>query len=189
MTLKHLLLQSFFWGSLCMFSSCGGNLDKLEDIEVEDQAGVERAEDVIVYYSDSAIVRARIKAPVMLSYIDPKNPRREFPEGIDGDFYDVNAKPTSKVRARYAVQSDRDKNMLLKDSVQIWNKKQERLEAEELTWNEGQKSIYTSGRVKIFTPTRVIKGYHFRSDMEFTNWEIDSVTGEFAVNSLSEGGL
>ena len=43
MTYNRLIILSVLAVQMCLFYCCGNKLDKLEDIEVEDQAGVERA--------------------------------------------------------------------------------------------------------------------------------------------------
>jgi hypothetical protein len=39
------------------------------------------------------------------------------------------------------------------------------------------KTIYSDKFVKITTPTQVIEGYKLRSNLEFTDWKLDSVKG------------
>jgi hypothetical protein len=69
----------------------------------------------------------------------------------------------------------------------VSNYKNEKLETEELFWNERDGRIYSKKFVKVTTPSEIILGYGFSSNMEFTEWEIDSVSGIFQSGTLIEG--
>jgi LPS export ABC transporter protein LptC len=168
-------------------AACANSLEDLERIKVEERGNIERATDVEILYSDSAIVRLRIKAPYMRNLLDNQKPRREFPKGVWVDFFDANQQRTSQLTAKYAEYKEMEKIIELRDSIELWNYKNERLETEQLIWNEATSRIYTDKFVKITTPTQTIWGYGFSSNMEFTAWEMDSVSGTAKSNTLLDG--
>jgi LPS export ABC transporter protein LptC len=86
--------------------------------------------------------------------------------------------------AKYAEYAENEKIIVLRDSVVIRNYKNEQLETEELFWNERDSRIYSKKFVKVTTPQEIIHGYGFSSNMEFTEWEIDSVSGIFQSGTL-----
>lgn len=177
--MKHLFLLFFTVISLVL-SSCSNeqiSSNKLDSLQLEDKIGIERATGVELLYSDSSIVRVKVEAPVLLRDKDPLEPKQIFPDGIAADFFNENQIQTSKMIARYAEQFTKQQKIYLKDDVHIWNTKKEHLEAEELTWDEVEKTIYSDKFVKITTPTQIIRGYKLRSNLEFTDWKLDSVTG------------
>ncbi|MCP4440070.1 MAG: LPS export ABC transporter periplasmic protein LptC [Aureispira sp.] len=178
----------------CLFFtilSCGGsdvkNLDTLETSV--DIPGVERGVDVEILYSDSAIVRVSIKAPIMLNHRSKENPRREFPNGIDVDVFDENKQQTSKLISKHAEQSSAKRIIYLQDSVVFWNTKNEKLETDELIWNENEERIYSTKAVRVTTPSQIINGRGFRSNLDFTLWEIDSVSGIINSSNLTDGPI
>ncbi|MGB1039163.1 MAG: hypothetical protein ACPGYY_11005, partial [Bacteroidia bacterium] len=63
------------------FMSCSGDKTTLEDMselnKQRDSLTVEIAEDVNIVYTDSAMLRAKINAPVMKRYPDEEKPRLE----------------------------------------------------------------------------------------------------------------
>jgi LPS export ABC transporter protein LptC len=173
---------------LCLWA-CQNDLEDVARIELQSEAGIERAEDIEIYYSDSAIVRFKIKSPLMLYYMDIKNPRREFPKGITADFFDYNQQPSSQLSARYAIQTELNQKILLRDSVVIWNNKQERLETEELLCDERAQMIHSEKFVKIQTPTYTMFGYGLHYNLETTDWTLDKVSGTILTNKNGDTDL
>jgi LPS export ABC transporter protein LptC len=165
--------------------ACSGDQVKdLDNIELQDEVGIERAEGVELLYSDSAIVRVAIHAPVLLRYIARDTPKQIFPEGIDADFYSERHIQTSKMVANYAEQFQKERKVYLQDSVRIWNNKNELLETDELIWDEPSEQISSTKYVKITTPTQIIEGVGFKSNLEFTDWEIYRVHGQIEQKNM-----
>ena len=171
------------------FLACQNDLKDVARIQLQSEAGIERAQDIEIFYSDSAIVRFKIKSPLMLYYMDIKNPRREFPQGINADFYDHGQQPSSQLSARYAIQTELNQKILLRDSVVIWNNKQERLETQELVCDERARMIHSDKFVKIQTPTYTMFGYGLHYNLETTDWTLDKVSGTVLTNKNGDTGM
>lgn len=176
------ILYVFFFVFIVACSS--DQVKDLEDITLQDAVGIERAEGVELLYSDSAIVRVAIHAPVLLRYVARDTPKQIFPEGIDADFYNERHVQTSKMIANYAEQFQKEQKVYLEDSVRIWNNKNELLETDELTWDKPAKQISSTKYVKITTPTQIIEGVGFKSNLEFTDWEIYQVHGQIEQKNI-----
>lgn len=159
--------------------ACKGDL-KVLDYEVnEEQLSYEEAWDINMIYSDSAIVRVNILGPRMLRILDRADPRQEFPDGIKVVFYNENRKPQSTLTAKYAVRFDKKNEILIRDSVVWQSQNGERLETEELIWEEQKERVYSHRFVKITKPDEIIYGYGFEANQDFTEWTINAVEGEF----------
>ncbi len=166
--------------------ACSNRTEDVEKLKLKAEANVESAKDVDILYSDSAVVRMRIKSPLMQNRQDKDNPTRVFPNGVWVDFFDVSKSPTSHLTAKYAEYSEKLKIITLRDSIVVNNYKNEKLETEELFWSERDGRIYSKKFVRVTTASEIIHGYGFSSNMEFTEWEIDSVSGVFQSGSLIE---
>lgn len=169
--------------------ACSGDqveVDNLDDVRLEDPVGVERAKGVELRYSDSAIVRVIIKAPTLLRYIARDTPKQTFPDGIDADFYNEYQQQTSKLVADYAEQFQREQRVYLRDNVQLWNNEGEMLEAKELIWDKLGERISSTDSVCIVTPTQIIYGVGFTSNLDFTEREIYQVTGMVEQETMVE---
>jgi LPS export ABC transporter protein LptC len=145
---------------------------------------LERAANVVLLYSDSAVIRLRLKAPELLYYNDPNKPRRVFPKGITVDFYDANREPSSKMVGKKAVQDLALGKVTITDSVQVWNTQGERLETDELVWDENKQMLSSAKAVTITRPNEVITGVGFVSNQRFTNWEIKQVKGRVLSDNI-----
>lgn len=186
-SIKSNFFQLYFpliWIIISLSCSCSNDLKDIEKIKLMEQPNVEQAKNVEILYSDSAVLRMRIIASEMRNIVDAKEPKREFPKGVHVDFFNENKGKSSELSANYAEYMEKKKEIILRDSVVIWNFRNEQMETEELIWKERTNEIYSKKFVKITTPTEIIEGYGFSSDMEFTNWEIDSVSGIFESNSF-----
>jgi hypothetical protein len=65
----------------------------------------------------------------------------------------------------------------------VWKShKQEKLESEELIWEEEERRIYSNKFVKITKPDEVIYGVGFETNQEFTRWKINAPEGEILVD-------
>jgi LPS export ABC transporter protein LptC len=183
--MREIQSLSFFLFLLTLVSSaCSNSEAELNRFREDQQAGVERAEEVEMLYSDSAIVRTRIQAPLMLQYNEAENPRRIFPKGVVVDIYDERKQPNSKITARYAEYLNQQKKVFLRDSVKVWNNQGERLETQELIWSEIDSSISSTKFVRITTPNEEITGYGFHSNTSFSNWRISKVSGVVQKKSV-----
>lgn len=174
----------FSWLAIVFVAGCENDLKEVKRLSYQGKTGIERADTIEILYSDSAVVRVRILAPLMFIHLGIENPHREFPNGIHVDFFDRYKQPTSFLTAKKAYHYEKQGRVDLKDSVCVWNTKQERLETSELFWDERAERIYSNKNVKISTPTETIYGKGFRSNVDFTDWQIDSVSGIIRADKL-----
>lgn len=167
--------------------ACSGDAVKdLINVPLQDPVGIERATNVELRYSDSAIVRVIINAPTLLRYIARDTPKQTFPDGIEADFYNEYQQQTSKLVADYAEQFQREQRVYLRRNVRLWNNEGERLEAKELIWDKLGERISSTDSISIFTPTQIIHGVGFISNLDFTEREIYQVTGMMEQNTMVE---
>lgn len=172
---------------LAILPACSGDAVKdLVNVPLQDPVGVERATNVELRYSDSAIVRVIINAPTLLRYIARDTPKQTFPDGIEADFYNEYQQQTSKLVADYAEQFQREQRVYLRKNVRLWNNEGEMLEAKELIWDKLGERISSTDSISIFTPTQIIHGVGFTSNLDFTEREIYQVTGMMEQNTMVE---
>ena len=134
----------------------------------------EVATNVEILYSDTAIVQVRILSPTMKRYTIKGESYDEFTDGLKVEFLDDNKRVSSWLVADYALRKDREKKIYVEKNVVLYNKQNDKLETDELVWDEGNKEVYTSRPVKISQPSKgdTSFGYGFKADQEFTRFEI-----------------
>lgn len=175
----------FFIGITGIFAACSNNSIEEENITIADTR-YEIADSVEILYSDSAVVRVRIKAPLLYNYNDKKNPRREFPKGILVEFFDENKNIQSRLTAKSAVQYEKLNKFIVEDSVVVKSVRNEMMETEGLIWDESNQKVHTDRFITITTATEVIKGYGFESDYNFQNWELKKVSGRLKADRVNQ---
>ena len=163
------------------FMACGTD-QTVEDISErtarKDSLSVEVAKVVTVTYTDSAELRAEIKAPVMKRYVDKENPRMEMPAGVHATFYDENGDTTSQLDAKYAMQYEKDDRIEIRDSVRVLNKKDEEIKTDELIWDKKKRRVTSDKPVRVrIRNEKIILAEGFESDEDFLNYKFTKVTG------------
>ncbi|MCC6462831.1 MAG: LPS export ABC transporter periplasmic protein LptC [Saprospiraceae bacterium] len=152
----------------------------------KEDTNVEVAHDVEILYSDSAVVRVRITAPTLLYYVDRDNPRQEFPDGIKVEFLTPTLEVRSVLTAKTAVRQDNSSLVTARDSVVLQTVEQEKLETEELIWNEKTEKVYTEKFVKVTKPGELIYGFGLEANQDFSFWKITVPKGTIKSQQLNQ---
>jgi LPS export ABC transporter protein LptC len=138
--------------------------------------GVDReiAEDVEIFYSDSAVVRIKITAPKLVRYLNKNQPNEEFPEGLVVEFYNVHKQPYSWLKADYGMRDVLKKQIITRKNVLMYNRKNEKILTSELIWDETEEILFTEKFVKIIQPATqdTTTGFGFETNQEFSRFEI-----------------
>jgi len=162
---------------LLLLMACKNDLAEIEALAESYSTQVETAKEVEILYSDSAMVRVRITGPTMLYHLDRSSPHQEFTDGVNVDFFDAEGNITSQLTAQYGVRYENRGEVIVRDSV-VWNSTEgEKLETEELIWNENRSKIYTKKFVVITRPDEIVYGHGFEADQDFSYSRINAIEG------------
>ena len=135
------------------------------------------AENIITLFTDSAELKVKLQAPVQWEL---QNKDREFPEGMQVDFYDDDTTHTSKLTANYGYYIDEAKTYKATGDVVIINdEKGEKLNTEELFWEPEKEIIYTDKFVRIQTKDEILEGIGLEAKEDFSSYKIKKPTGQF----------
>lgn len=143
---------------------------------------IETGTDVEIHYSDNGITRIVAKGKTVTRHLTQK-PYLEFSNGIELLFYNNNGAAESKMTARYATVVENSNEMTARDSVVVINEKGERLDTDELIWDEQKKIIYSNSFVKITTADEIILGKGMTANQNFTDYVVKSISGTIKVNA------
>lgn len=177
---------SFLFIFSFLLSSCQNDLAEIQRFIKQEETNYEIISDFKTLYSDSAVVKVKIEGPTMLRYLDKDRPRQEFPDGMKVEFFTPNKRVTSRLTAKYGLRLEKDKQIIMRDSV-VWESlNKEILETTELIWDEKEERVFTNKFVVIRRPGEIITGYGFESNQDFTYSKIKSVTGQFASDKLKK---
>lgn len=142
----------------------------------------DKAEDVTILYSDNGHVKMKLYAKEFVKNDVAKPPYTEMRKGLKVEFFDDSMKVESTLNARYARYYEKQNNILIRDSIVVVNKKGEKLNTEELVWNQSAKKLFTEKFVKITTPTQVMYGDGLEANEDFTWYRILNPKGIVAVD-------
>ncbi|KAA3622479.1 MAG: LPS export ABC transporter periplasmic protein LptC [Bacteroidetes bacterium] len=162
---------------------CENKTSDIDDLISKMEIGKEMAEEVEILYSDAAIVRARIVAPVMIMDLDRSSESQEFPEGVVVDFFDDFQNGSSTLSGLYAIRYIRKGQVIVRDSV-VWESVTgEKLETQELIWDEKAEKIYSDKFVVISRPSEIIYGHGFEAGQDFNNARVKAVEGRITLEN------
>lgn len=181
-------MNKFFLGAAALLTifSCKNDLASIQEAFPPDALYIEEIRDFEMLYSDSARVKVKVSGPVMWRHLDEKDPRQEFPRGVDVVFFDAQFRVNSRLTALYAVRQEKESRIVVRDSVVWAGPQQEQLETEELIWDERAQKVYTNKFVVIRRNDEIIWGHGFESDQDFTRSRIKAIEGRIKVNDSPE---
>jgi LPS export ABC transporter protein LptC len=168
-------------------SGCLNDPEEVADLMARLNPQVETATDVAITYSDSAVLRGFVSGPTMLNYLDNTDLRQEFPDGVHVVFFDDQGDTTSILDAQLGIRRERKNEIIVRDSVVWYSLDGQRLETDELIWDQQMGEISTNKFVVITTPEQIIYGHGFRADQDFRNARILSVEGRVQLKKPLDG--
>ncbi len=164
--------------TLSMFA-CTNKKEKIEELTQPAEMR-EVSKNIEAIYSDSAVVKAKLRAPEMVR-ITSGNERMELPKGLNIDFFDDDLNIESTLRANEGVRYLNTSITRLRGNVVAINKQNDTLKTEELFWDEDKQKIYTQKFVQVRTADETVLADGFESDPEFKNYVFYKIRGTIAV--------
>jgi LPS export ABC transporter protein LptC len=159
--------------------SCESDIERINLITNPEEIPDIGGKDMEIIYSDSAIVRAKLIAPSIRQFLRAERPYTEFSEGIHVFMYNKNMETESEIRANYAIYYSEEKLWIARGNVIAENfAKGEKLNTEELFWDENIKLIYSNSFSRIENNDGTFYGQHgFEANQQFTNWKLKGTRG------------
>ena len=180
------MIRVGFWLLILVWVACGDASKDTRQVFTQDDLAIEVGQDVEILYSDSAVVRVRVTGPLLHNYSGREKPRQEFPNGIKMDFLSPDLSVRSVLTAKTATRFQEEGKIIVRDSVVLTTVKQEKLETEELIWDEKTAKIRTDKFVKVTQPGELIYGFGLEAEQDFSYWKILVPKGRIKVEQLNE---
>jgi LPS export ABC transporter protein LptC len=156
------------------------------DESIRLDVNVETAKEVEIIYSDSAIVRVKITGATLLYHLNTREPQQEFPDGVRVDFYGPDQKITGTLTGKYGIRFEAKGEVVVRDSV-VWQSAEgQRLETEELIWDERQQRVYNHRFVVLRKQDEIIMGHGFQATQDFKDARVIAVTGTKSVDEIRD---
>ena len=167
---------------LMFFLSCKNkNIEQIKAFSHPPGSPEVVAENLDLLYSDSTIIRFRLKCPKLLIFQDLENPYKEFPNGFHIEQFDRNKKITSSINASYGKYYEKKELWEAKQNVVAVTEKGDTLKTELLYWDEKKEIIYSDQFVKIIQKDQIMTGIGFESDLQMKKWKIIQPKGTVVI--------
>jgi LPS export ABC transporter protein LptC len=158
--------------------SCVNDLDQIKRVTNDPKAPDEVTTNLEVFYTDSGAPKVRIFAKLAETYSQPELVTK-LKDGIKVDFYDSDGEIVSTLTALYGEIQTSKGRMFVRDSVQLFNRaKNQRMETEELIWNQTDSVVYTEKNVIVKSPKGVVYGKGIRTTQDFNHYTFFKPTGK-----------
>lgn len=124
----------------------------------------------------------RFKTPLLESHEMAREPFMEFRKGIFLEtFNDSTQLIETTLTANYAINYKEQGLWMAAGSVEVVNSKNEKLETEQLYWDEKAGRIFSNVDVKMSSPDGVNYGTGFESDDKMDIWKIKNPNWSYTV--------
>ncbi|MBU3678438.1 MAG: LPS export ABC transporter periplasmic protein LptC [Candidatus Kapabacteria bacterium] len=135
------------------------------------------ATNIVVTFSDSTIVKARLYASVGRVFEQEAKTTMSGPVTVD--FFDRdNQRPAARLTSDSCVVDDRTKNMTAIGNVRVVSLRRDvTLTSSELSWIQSTQRIRTERAVRIETPQELINGVGFESNQDLSSYRLWRVSG------------
>lgn len=164
--------------------ACSDGVKKIEDYPAYEGPSME-VDSSTILYSDSAVVRIKIKAPRQLEF---ENGDKEFPKTIFIEFFEPDGSLSSTLYANTAFYNkETDLYHAVGDVEVIGYIEPQKLNSEELYWDPKKEEIYTDKFVKIETEDQISTGTGLTAKQDFSTYRILNPQGTIYIEDQDPG--
>ena len=184
--LNRIIFLEYFVLFFCIFlSSCSNDPKIVETFVSSEELPLETIKQAELLYTEKGKVKVKILAQKIERFTKP-NPTINFSEGIVVYFYNDSLMVTSVLKAEQAIIDEKKEEMMAQMNVELTNQKQEKLNTEQLIWNERSNLIFTEKTVRITSKEEIIFGEGFESTPDFSYYRITNVRGSIKIGEIKD---
>ena len=132
--------------------------------------------------SDSGNVRYRITTDRWEMYEEAMPPHWIFPIGVTAEELDNKFKAVSTIRCDSAYYDERSRLWSLNGNVRITNINNETILTNQMYWDQDRHKLYSDSFIHVERAERVIEGYGYESNENFTTYNLKRVQAIFPID-------
>lgn len=173
---------------ITMLFSCENKISEIDKLTSKDISTDNHIETLDMIYTDSGIVKLRLKAPLAIIHEEEEQPYKEFPDGLEVFFFkDRDTIVENYLKANYGINYEKKDLTEVRGNVIVVNDKGDTLKTEKLFWDSKKKLIFSDELVRILQKDQVIIGEDgFEADESFTYYSIKNSSGDINVDDEKE---
>jgi len=131
-----------------MLFSCQNGLDEARKFDGNRVEPLTIGEGVNLFYTDSGKVKANLRSPKMLDFTNQQFAYREFPDGVEVDFFNEKQEKTTIV-ADYGIVYNQTDLIDLRGNVKVVTSDTTILNAQQLYWDQARSWVFTDKKYNI----------------------------------------
>ncbi|GAA4459412.1 hypothetical protein GCM10023093_00360 [Nemorincola caseinilytica] len=166
----------------CLLPSCKNDPETIRALTGEHSMQEDKAYGVTFLYSQEGKVSMRVFAKEFVRSPNGKRPYIDMNRGLKMEFFDDSGRVADVLTADSSRYYEVQQDFIVWDSVQIVSRKGERLNTDELIWNEQAQKFFTEKPVTITTATEVLYGDGMEANRDFTWYRILRPKGSVEVD-------
>lgn len=170
---------------LILLCGCENDPKEIQQISAAAAPTEDKATDVTLLYSRGDHLEARLFIDEFIRAGNARPPYTEAQKGLRIEFFNPNLQVESVLTAKYARWYEQQNNVLIRNNVVIVNKKGERMQTEELVWNQKAGKFFTEKFVRISTATQMLYGDGMEANQDFSTYQIKNLKGSVAVDKAA----
>lgn len=171
-----LMMMTFF------YSCKSNNLEELPDFDARKSLRNDYAEKVKFIITKHATNPTTIESDIFIQNNDAKPSYIDLKNNLKLTTYNSELNSESTITADIARYYPDNGNVIVRNNVVVINAKGERMETEELIWNQSLERFYTEKFVKITMDDQVIYGDGLEANQDFTWFKITQQRGTIPVD-------
>ena len=185
LSVLKILKKGFSAFALFLFVSCDDGSSTLEQINKFNENPVGIAYDIRMTYSDSAVIKAILTAPVNLDFTHLSFKYSEFPEGLKIIFYN-NKNEENTVIADYGMLYNQTKIVDLQGNVVLLSHDGSRLETDQMYWDSEKEWLFTEQPFTFKNLNYDMAAIRLDTNKEFSKFKTGNLTGTVIVEEQQD---
>lgn len=171
--------------AVILFFSCDDGSSTLKQINQFNDNPVGIAYDIRMTYTDSAVVKAILTAPVNLDFTHLSFKYSEFPEGLKIIFFN-NKNEENTVVADYGILYNQTKIVDLQGNVVLLSHDGSRLETDQMYWDAEKEWLFTEQPFTFENVNYDMAAVRLDTNKEFSKFQTGKLTGTMIVEEQKD---
>jgi len=171
--------------ALILFFSCDDGSSTLKQINQFNENPVGIAYDIHMTYTDSAVVKAILTAPLNLDYTHMNFKYSEFPEGLKIIFFNNNNQENTVV-ADYGILYNQTKIVDLQGNVVLLSNDGSRLQTSQMYWDSEKEWLFTEQPFTFKNINYDMAAIRLDTNREFSKFQTGNLTGTMLVKENND---
>ena len=174
------ILKGFSAFAVALFFSCDDGSSTLKQINQFNENPLGIAYNIRMTYTDSAVVKAILTAPINLDFTHLSFKYSEFPEGLKIIFFN-NKNEENTLVADYGILYNQTKIVDLQGNVVLLSHDGSRLETDQMYWDSEKEWLFTEQSFTFENVNYDMAAIRLDTNKEFSKFKTGMLTGTMVV--------